>query len=281
MQINKEYIKFQKINYENLDNFFDFIKEENFKSLFSRKDFDHYKNLFNIDDLGLFLLFDDKIVGVWLMLKKKIFNQENINLSTWVVRKEYRSLYFMFFDHIKNINFLNIYNTSMNPKLMKIHQLYGFKKFDCNEIYFLPKKINFSLKKNFKIFDLKNHYKILSKETSKIIENVHKIESLNILLIENDFGKSVIIFKVKKFKRLIKFIEIYYLSNPIFFSKFALSFYKFCLLKYNSFFFKTHSFIYDYEKILIKKKSKTIMYKSNDSNFFPDLIYSELILFNK
>lgn len=282
MTINKKSLSTKIINFENINLCFKFLKNEKFKSLFTKRDLEIFEDLFDKNNLGFYLLHNNEIIGVWLILKNNIFDCKILNLSTFFIKKEFRSLYFYFFNKVKFLNADKIFNTSMNKKLIKIHEKYDFRRLDCKEIYFFPKELNIKNTLSTKIYNYDDGFKyLIEKNLHHLVDKIKKIKQLNIKIIVHKKDTSLVIYKIKKFKKIFLFADLLYVSNQKILSDNLLKFYINCFFKHKIIFFKTHSFIYNLNKVLLRSEDKTIMYKGSKNFFNPSIILSELILFNQ
>jgi len=282
MTIYKKSLSTKIINFENINLFFKFLKNEKFKSLFTKRDLEIFEDLFDKNNLGFYLLYNNEIIGVWLILKNNIFDCMMLNLSTFFIKKEFRSLYFYFFNRVKFLNANLIFNTSMNKKLIKIHEKYDFRRLDCKEIYFFPKKLNIKHTLFTKIYDYDDSFKyLIEKNLHHLVDKIKKIKQLNIKIIIHKKETSLVIYKIKKIKKIFLFADLLYVSNQKTLSDNILKFYINCFFNHKILFFKTHCFIYNLNKFLFRSEDKTIMYKSPKKFFNPSIILSELIFFNQ
>lgn len=276
-------IEYKTLNLENLNIAFKFLKKENYNNLIDEKEIYLTAKIFLKNDFGFILYDKKKVIGVWIMFKS-IFNKKRIiNLSTMYIIKEYRNIYFHIFNQVQKLEFDYIFNSTMDIKLTKVHEKFGFKKFETNQIFFIPRFLNLFKKKKIEIKNNEDFFDINSPSNfiDKFAFNLSKLKNIKCVYILSDDNSYIIVYRVIKYKNFINIIEILYIDERKECQNLLSYFYKYCLLKHKVIFYKTYDYICNNNGLSLLKRKKIFMYKSNMKySFKPNLACSELIFFS-
>ena len=241
---------------------------------------------------GYILRDNREIVGFlgYIFSKRIINNREEkfCNITSWVVKKEYRNNSLSLLYPILKLKDYTITNISSGRKeLYQISKKLGFKDLDSYLIILYPLfKISSLLKKNSKVITIKNNIgTFLAKDqfSYKLFKDHINYKCCH-LLVETKEGKICYIVFTKVKRKKIFFAYIHYISDIDIFIK-NVDKLKISIIKnYKIFFIMIEKRFLKGKNISFSFKNKLTCYKIFKSNSLEerdiDNLYSELILLN-
>jgi len=222
------------------------------------------------EDYFGYVLYDDKIAVAfcgYIFAKRLIYGKEQkfCNFCGWVVEKDYRKEYKT--EVLKPLLKMaeegyTLTGLSPTPQAYKVEKELGFKDLEHGKIKytFNPFKINLKVLKKLKIFTNNSTITdaIRNKQILKIHENHLVFQNIERLLIKINNEEIYLIYKFFTKKKIIKMMDILYISDPSLF-------FKEINLILNSLFIHARSFGLRVESRFVPEKIK------NRKNFIPYL----------
>lgn len=252
-------ICYKILKLEDLNAAFRFLREENYNNLIDENDIYAATNLFLKNDFGFILYDKKKIIGVWIMFKSLVNNIRIINLSTMYLIKKYRNIYFHIFNKIQDLEFDYIFNTTMDTKLIKVHEKFGFKRLETNQIFFIPKPIYFLQKNKIEIRNIElRDINSLNDFGGKFVFCLSNLKKINCVVILSKKNFYLVVYRIIKYKNFINIVEILYTDERKECQNLLKHFYKYCLFKHKSIFFKTYDYICNVDGINLFKKKELL-----------------------
>jgi hypothetical protein len=168
------------------------------------------------DYFGFLLIDRDKVVGfLGLIFSNRLINnkiEKFCNLTTWIVKKEYRSESLLLFFPLLELKEYTITNFTPSKQVYLILKKFGFKDIETDmklippipAIGFLNRKCSIEFDK-----DIIRDY--LSNGDLKIYYDHLKLKSIYLLIKSRDENCFIIMNKTKK--KMLSFAKIHYVSN--------------------------------------------------------------------
>lgn len=211
-------IKIQKANKTDFPKVYELLKEfknrnitrEDFELLFSHP----WKSEEN-DFPGFVMTDNDKTVGfLGTIFSKRMINDKPesfCNLSSWIVKKEYRMHASMLLMKAFRLKGHTITNFSLrNEKLVSIFTKCGFQPIENSITILLPMP---SSLKSIQITNNQDEIKpILDKKDLALFEDHKNLPCFHVLMQKNNSYCYIILSKARK--KIFKFNRIHYISNP-------------------------------------------------------------------
>lgn len=247
---------------------------------------DHW-NIGN-DFLGFLLLDNDDVVGfLGIILSKRMLNgvEHNFcNLSTWVVKPEYKSKSMLLFFKVLQLKDYTITDLTATKEVYALSKKLGFKEFETHQrqIVALPRIHKLFAKSEFITNSDEIESLLKDKSDSKVFQDHRRFKCLHTLLKVNSDLCYFITIKTSRHQIPVGFIQ--YVSNRELFLKYIDNIKLFALMELKLLsLFIDERYVAGREIVFSIKKERFTprLYKSYSlSSRDMDTLYSELMIFN-